>query len=100
MENKKYVNIIYYFFFFITNKIIDKAFYNLYLHTKVSTCVQGSPHFGQIRASFLPLSPPDPAPPPDVVVPLLLLGGTVSDGALAKLVLVVSDLLATTLTIL
>lgn len=84
---------------FRTNKIINKAIYNLYLHTKVSTCVQGSPHFGQIRASFLPLSPPDPAPP-DVVVPLLLLGGTVSVGALAKLVLVVSDLLATTLTIL
>jgi len=69
-----------------------------YLHTNVSTCVQGSPHFGQVSVFFFPPPLPLPEVPLDEV--LSLEGGVGSLGVFAKLPLVVKVLLATTLIIL
>lgn len=69
-----------------------------YLHTNVSTCVQGSPHLGQVRVLFFPPPVPLLEDPPDVCVSLE--GGVGSVGVFPKLPLVVRVLVATILTIL
>lgn len=69
-----------------------------YLHTNVSTCVQGSPHFGQVSVFFFPLPVPSLDAPLEGTVSLE--GGVGSVGAFAKLAPIVKVLLATILTIL
>ena len=71
---------------------------SVYLQTNVSTCVHGSPHFGQIRLFFL--SPPPPVDAPALLPAVSLLGGVGSLGAFAKIPEVVKVREATTLTIL
>lgn len=69
------------------------------LQTNVSTCVQGSPHLGQVRVFFFP--PPVPLLEDPLDGTVSFEGGVGSVGALPKLPLIVRALLATmTLTIL
>ena len=70
-----------------------------YLHTNVSTCVQGSPHFGQVNVFFLPPPPSLPVVPP-AFDPASLFGGVGSDGTLFKITEVHMGREATILTIL
>jgi len=65
-----------------------------YLQTNVSTCVQGSPHLGQVSVLFFPPPVPLLEDPLDEMVSLE--GGVGSVGALLKLPLIVGPLLATT----
>ncbi|KYN19010.1 hypothetical protein ALC57_08683 [Trachymyrmex cornetzi] len=65
-----------------------------YLQTNVSTCVQGSPHLGQVSVLFFPPPVPLLEDPLDEMVSLE--GGVGSVGALPKLPLIVRPLLATT----
>ncbi|KYN02035.1 hypothetical protein ALC62_07149 [Cyphomyrmex costatus] len=64
------------------------------LQTNVSTCVQGSPHLGQVRVLFFPPPVPLLDDPFDEMVSFE--GGVGSVGALPKLPLIVKPLLATT----
>lgn len=64
------------------------------LQTNVSTCVQGSPHLGQVRVFFFP--PPVPLLEDPLDGTVSLEGGVGSVGALPKLPLIVRALLATT----
>ena len=74
-------------------------FNNFNLQTNVSTCVHGSPHFGQVNVFFL--SPPLPeVVPPAIVFAPASVGGVGSEGAFDKLLPVVNGRAATTLTIL
>ncbi|KYN37349.1 hypothetical protein ALC56_08252 [Trachymyrmex septentrionalis] len=62
--------------------------------SNVSTCVQGSPHLGQVSVLFFPPPVPLLEDPLDEMVSLE--GGVGSVGALLKLPLIVRPLLATT----
>jgi len=64
------------------------------LQTNVSTCVQGSPHLGQVSVFFFP--PPVPLLEDPLDETVSLEGGVGSVGALPKLPLIVRALLATT----
>lgn len=64
------------------------------LQTNVSTCVQGSPHLGQVSVFFFP--PPVPLVEDPLDETVSLEGGVGSVGALPKLPLIVRPLLATT----
>ncbi|TGZ54083.1 Uncharacterized protein DBV15_00326 [Temnothorax longispinosus] len=64
------------------------------LPTNVSTCVQGSPHLGQVSVFFFP--PPVPLLEEPLEETVSLEGGVGSVGALPKLPLIDRALLATT----
>lgn len=84
--------------FILIELILNYDLMIFYLHTNVSTCVQGSPHLGQVNVFFFP--PPVPLEDPPDVVYVSLEGGVGSVGVFPKLPLVVRVLVATILTIL